>query len=71
MLLIGNSGVGKSCLLFRFADDIWNDNYVTTIGVDFKIKTLEIDSKSIKLQIVSDIYTLNSTQVGHCRTRKI
>jgi len=54
MLLIGNSGVGKSCLLFRFAEDSWSDNYdVTTIGVDFKIKTLEIDSKIVKLQIVS------------------
>lgn len=53
MLLIGNSGVGKSCLLVRFADDTWSDNYVTTIGVDFKIKTLELDQKSVKLQIVS------------------
>mmetsp|Transcript_33725 Transcript_33725/g.35020 ORF Transcript_33725/g.35020 Transcript_33725/m.35020 type:complete len:207 (+) Transcript_33725:2-622(+) len=51
MLLIGNSGVGKSCLLFRFADDSWSENYVTTIGVDFKIKTLDLDGKSIKLQI--------------------
>ena len=50
-LLIGNSGVGKSCLLFRFADEIWYENYVTTIGVDFKIKTLEINGKAIKLQI--------------------
>jgi Ras-related protein Rab-1A len=35
MLIIGNSGVGKSCLLLRFADDQWSENYVTTIGVDF------------------------------------
>ena len=39
LLLIGNSAVGKSSLLFRFADDVWNDNFVPTIGVDFKIKT--------------------------------
>ena len=49
--MIGNSGVGKSCLLIRFTDDTFSDSYVTTIGVDFKIKTLEIDSKSCKLQI--------------------
>jgi len=49
--VIGNSGVGKSCLLIRFTDDTFSDSYVTTIGVDFKIKTLEIDSKSCKLQI--------------------
>ena len=32
-------------------DDIWNDTFVPTIGVDFKIKTFEIDSKKIKMQI--------------------
>ena len=50
-LVIGNSGVGKSCLLIRFTDDSWSDSYVTTIGVDFKIKTLDINGKSVKLQI--------------------
>ena len=50
-LVIGNSGVGKSCLLIRFTDDTWSDSYVTTIGVDFKIKTLDLDGKSVKLQI--------------------
>jgi Ras-related protein Rab-1A len=50
-LVIGNSGVGKSCLLIRFTDDTWSDSYVTTIGVDFKIKTLDVDGKSVKLQI--------------------
>jgi Ras-related protein Rab-1A len=37
--------------LLRFTDDTWSDSYVTTIGVDFKIKTLEVDGKSVKLQI--------------------
>ena len=50
-LVIGNSGIGKSCLLIRFTDDTFSDSYVTTIGVDFKIKTLDIDGKSCKLQI--------------------
>lgn len=35
ILLIGDSGVGKSCLLLRFADDNFNNNYISTIGVDF------------------------------------
>jgi Ras-related protein Rab-1A len=48
---VGNSAVGKSCLLLRFADDQFNENYMTTIGVDFRFKTLNIDQKSIKLQI--------------------
>ncbi len=50
-VIVGNSSVGKSCLLLRFADDQFNDNYMTTIGVDFRFKTLNIDQKSIKLQI--------------------
>ena len=51
LLLIGNSSVGKSSLLVRFVDDIWEENFVPTIGVDFKLKTLEIDGKKVKLQI--------------------
>lgn len=51
LLLIGDSGVGKSCLLLRFADDSYTESYISTIGVDFKIRTIELDSKAIKLQI--------------------
>jgi len=51
IMLIGNSGTGKTSLLFRFCDDTYSDTYISTIGVDFKIKTLEIDNKIIKLQI--------------------
>eukprot|EP00439_Symbiodinium_sp_Y106_P045412 s5153_g5.t1 len=40
ILLIGDSGVGKSCLLMRFADDTYSDNFVATIGVDFRIRTM-------------------------------
>jgi Ras-related protein Rab-8A len=45
------TGVGKSCLLLRFADDSFTPSFITTIGIDFKIRTIELDGKRIKLQI--------------------
>ncbi|KAJ2817694.1 GTP-binding protein [Coemansia erecta] len=51
LLLIGDSGVGKSCLLLRFSDDQFTPSFITTIGIDFKIRTIELDGKRIKLQI--------------------
>ena len=51
ILLIGNSGVGKSALIMRFADDIFHTSFASTIGVDFKLRTVEIDGQKIKLQI--------------------
>ena len=51
VLLLGNSDVGKSSLLLRYVDSVWSDTFVPTIGVDFKVKTIDIDGKKVKLQI--------------------
>ncbi|OHT15521.1 Ras-related protein RABD1 [Tritrichomonas foetus] len=51
VLIIGDSAVGKSCLLIQFADQTFSDNYVSTIGVDFKIRTIESGGRQVKLQI--------------------
>ena len=51
LLVIGDSGVGKSSILHRFVDDAFMEGYISTIGVDFKIKTIEIEGKTVKLQI--------------------
>jgi Ras-related protein Rab-8A len=53
LLIIGDSGVGKTCFLLRFSEDNFTTSHLTTIGIDFKIKTIEIDGKQVKLQIVS------------------
>ena len=44
-------GVGKSCLLLRFSEDQFTPSFITTIGIDFKIRTIDMDGKKIKLQI--------------------
>lgn len=51
LLLIGDSGVGKTCIIYRFVDNKFDSSFITTIGIDFKIRTVEIDGKTIKLQI--------------------
>lgn len=50
-ILIGNSGVGKTSIINRYVDKIYTENYISTIGVDFKIKTNKVDDNVVKLQI--------------------
>jgi len=51
LLLIGNAGVGKSCLLSRYCDDLYDSSSLSTIGVDFKIKSVTINDKNVRVQI--------------------
>mmetsp|Transcript_25164 Transcript_25164/g.45547 ORF Transcript_25164/g.45547 Transcript_25164/m.45547 type:complete len:201 (-) Transcript_25164:493-1095(-) len=51
LLMIGDSGVGKTCLLLRYANDSFSPTFITTIGIDFKIKNIKVDDKKIKMQI--------------------
>ncbi|KAK4473560.1 hypothetical protein MN116_002917 [Schistosoma mekongi] len=51
LLLIGDSGVGKTSILLRFSEDMFNLTFISTIGIDFMIRTVDIDGKKIKLQI--------------------
>jgi len=50
-IIIGDSGVGKSSLLYRYTDQDWNPHYIATIGVDFKVLTFERQSRVVKLQL--------------------
>jgi Ras family len=54
-LVLTRVHLSQSCLLLRFADDTYTESYISTIGVDFKIRTIELEGKTVKLQIVSGI----------------
>lgn len=51
LLIIGNSSVGKTSFLFRYSDDSFTSSFVSTVGIDFKVKTVYQQDKRIKLQI--------------------
>jgi len=51
ILIIGESGVGKSSLLLRFTEDTFDPEQTATIGVDFKVKTINVDGNKAKLAI--------------------
>lgn len=51
ILLVGETGVGKTCLLCRFASDDFVESHISTIGIDFKMKTMDIDGQVVKAQI--------------------
>ncbi|XP_064415873.1 ras-related protein Rab-3B [Latimeria chalumnae] len=51
LLIIGNSSVGKTSFLFRYADDTYTSAFVSTVGIDFKVKTVYRHDKRVKLQI--------------------
>lgn len=51
LIIIGDSGVGKTNLILSFVGERFKESYVATIGVDFKARTLEMEGKRVKLQI--------------------
>ena len=40
ILIVGNSGVGKTAFLMRYCDDTFSPSFVATVGIDFKVKTM-------------------------------
>jgi small GTP-binding protein len=51
VIIIGDTGVGKTNMILRFSENNFKENYVATIGVDFKIKTISLGDKRIRLQL--------------------
>lgn len=61
-VIVGNSAVGKSALLSRFVDNEFNPFFLSTIGVDFRFKTLDIEERKCKVQIWDTAGTPTLTQ---------
>ena len=61
-VIVGSSSVGKSAILSRFVDDEFNPFFLSTIGVDFKFRTLNLDGLKCKVQIWDTAGTQSVTQ---------
>lgn len=51
VLLLGDAGVGKTSLMWRFSDDVFNQTYISTIGIDLKLRTIDVEGKKVRLQV--------------------
>ena len=52
ILLIGESSVGKTCLIKRYMDGTFKENFVTTVGMDYKVKRITLNNKQYDLEII-------------------
>ena len=52
LVMVGDSGVGKSCLLEKFIDLSSNNAFISTIGVDVRTHVIKLDGQSVKLQVI-------------------
>lgn len=75
LLIVGETGVGKTSLLLRFHEDQFVVNQKTTIGVDYKAKEVQINNEPIKLQVIwnffgspilSHLLLLSLLDMGYC-----
>ncbi|XP_051978842.1 ras-related protein Rab-19 isoform X1 [Xyrauchen texanus] len=51
IILIGDSNVGKTCVIHSFKSGVFSDNHQNTIGVDFTVRSMDIDGKRVKMQV--------------------
>ena len=62
VVLIGDADVGKTCVVQRFKSGTYVEKHASTIGVDFTMKTLQIDGKLVKVSGFIDLYILFNMQ---------
>lgn len=76
VVILGDGGVGKSCLMNRFVSNQFDEHSFHTIGVEFLNKDLTIDGQTYTLQVSLSLnylayYKTVHTDLGHCRSRKV
>lgn len=77
LLIIGNSSVGKTSFLFRYADDSFTSAFVSTVGIDFKVKTVFRHDKRVKLQIWASLSIITisppfmNMNLFHLKTKRL
>ena len=64
LLIIGESGVGKSSLLLRFTDDAFDPEQAATIGVDFKVKTVNVNASKVMIHCTLHILINPQNYIG-------
>ena len=66
VVLVGNAGVGKTCLVRRFTQGMFPPGQGATIGVDFMIKTVEIEGEKIKVSFIQIIRDTGGVDIVYC-----
>lgn len=69
MILLGNSGVGKSNLIARFHNNEFSEDFESTVGVEFVTKRMDVDGVPIKLQVSSCTATRQAVRVSELLAR--
>ena len=70
IILLGDSGVGKTSFLLRFTDNIFHQSYGTTIGVDFKTKEMTVANRKVALNIWDTAGQERFKSIGHAYYRE-
>lgn len=60
VIIVGDTAVGKTCLLLRFCEDEFTPNFISTIGIDFQAKTFVVDQDRVRMQV--NYYPHNGTK---------
>ena len=64
LIVVGDVGVGKTCIIRRYTQNLYSDNYKATIGVDFALKFLRYNDAQLTLQLWDIAGTLSSCLDG-------